>query len=530
MKKILALVLSSFVVSLTISIISIHRGASSYETPPIQWNRTYGGTGDDVAFSVIETPDGGFALAGNTYSFGSGLSDFWLVKTDWTGDVLWNKTYGGPNYEDALSVTQTDDGGYAMVGSTYAIMGVSTDYDLWLLRTDHNGNHLWNKSYGGVQKDVARDLVQTTDGGFALTGSAKSFGAGMYDFWLVKTHPNGTHEWNMTYGGTGGDEAFSVAQTIDGGYAIAGHTYSFGVGQSDFWLVKTDSTGHHQWNKTYGGASRDEARSMIQTSDGGYALAGYTNSLGAGNWDFWLVKTDSTGHHQWNKTYGGADADEAFSIIQTSDGGYAIAGYTKSPAIGQSDFWLVKTDSTGHHQWNNTCGGADYEKIFSVIQTSDGGYALAGYTNSLGAGGGDFWLVKLAHSEISATVDVDPDTLNLKSKGKWITAYIELPEGYNASDIDISTILLNDTIPAEIHPTSVGDKDGDGIPDLMVKFDRAEVTSYILANVNMTKLYKERFMKITLTMTGYLNNDTLFQGSNTVKIIMPTLRWYLLSQ
>ena len=212
-------------------------------------------------------------------------------------------------------------------------------------------------------------------------------------FSLLSSPPT---EWNKTYGGANGDLAYSVIQTNDGGYALAGYTASFGAVLIDFWLVKTDSAGNLVWSQTYGGANFDEAYSMIQTSDGGYALAGYTESFGAGAADFWLVKTDSAGNLVWSRTYGGANGDVAYSVIQTSDGGYALACMTASFGAGWSDFWLVKTDSTGNMIWSQTYGGANDDVAYSVIQTNDGGYALAGFTKSFGAGGQDFWLVKVA--------------------------------------------------------------------------------------------------------------------------------------
>ncbi len=205
----------------------------------------------------------------------------------------------------------------------------------------------WSQTYGGSGDDEAYSLVQTRDGGYALAGYTNSFGAGSYDFWLIKTNSSGNMQWSQTYGGTGDDEAYSVVQSNDTGYAVAGSTDSYGAGETDAWLVKTDSSGNMQWNHTYGGRAQDGAYSVVQTIDGGYALAGYTNSFGAGSYDFWLVKTDSSGNMMWNKTYGGSGDDEAGCVIQTSDGGFALAGYTNSFGAGSYDFWLVKTDSFG---------------------------------------------------------------------------------------------------------------------------------------------------------------------------------------
>jgi len=264
----------------------------------------------------------------------------------------------------------------------------------------------WIRTYGGVNDDFAYSVVETSDGGYALAGFTSSFGAGAKDSWLVKVDSSGNHQWNKTYGGTSDDMAYSVVETSDGGYALASDTSSFGAGQSDGWLVKVDSSGNHQWNETYGGTSREGASSVVQTSDGGYAMVGL--KLMGLHWDVWLVKTNSTGNMQWDQTYGETlQNDEALSVIQTSDGGYAIAGALKG------DFWLVKTDANGNMQWNKTYGGINHEIAYSVVETSDGGYAMAGYTYSVDAEDYDFWLVKTEVESGLAWTDSTADTITL---------------------------------------------------------------------------------------------------------------------
>ena len=295
----------------------------------------------------------------------------------------WNRTYGTQFNDWAYSVVQTGDGGYAIAGNIYY-------YAPWLLKTDSTGNVQWSQTYEGAERRMLYSLVQTFDGGYALAGEAS-----YYDFWLVKTDSAGDALWSQTYGGAELEEACSVVQTFDGGYALAGYTSPVGQEESDVWLVKTNSTGNVQWSQTYGFWSYEYADSMVQTSDGGYAIAGRTGSLGV-DWDFYVVKTDATGNMLWNKTYGGADWEGANSLVQTSDGGYAIAGYTESYGAGVSDFWLVKTDSAGNMLWNKTYGGLFSEEARSVVQTFDGGYALLGETNDpYGFGYEDILLVKM---------------------------------------------------------------------------------------------------------------------------------------
>jgi predicted RNase H-related nuclease YkuK (DUF458 family) len=340
---------------------------------PTGWSKTYGGTGSDSAWSLVQTGDGGYALAGGGFAN--------LVKADASGNMLWDKSYGG----FARVLVRTNDGGYALAGGNGG--------DFWLVKTDGSGNAQWNKTYGGTDDDETYALVQTGDGGYAIAGFTYSLGAGESDFWLVKTDGNGNELWNKTYGGTSFECAQGLVQTGDGGYAIAGWTNSFGAGDANFWLVKTDDSGNALWNKTYGETGGyDKAYVMVQTADGGFAMAGCKYSLHGS--DFWLVKTDGSGNALWNKTYGIGEygQETAWALVQTGDGGYAIAGW--AIISGHDDFWLVRTDDSGNGLWNKTYGGTADDWPMALVQTGDGGYAIAGWTNSFGAGGSDFWLVK----------------------------------------------------------------------------------------------------------------------------------------
>jgi predicted secreted protein len=354
------------------------------------WSKTFGGAASDTAAGeTVQASDGGYAILGDTSSFGAGGSDFWLIKIDADGNMQWNMTYGGNGTETSGDMCLTSDGGYAMSGLTTSYGAGGQDF--WLVKVDADGNTLWNMTYGGTGNEYAYHVIQTDDGGYALFGQTNSFGAGNNDFWLVKTDESGNAQWNQTYGGTGNDIGIHVLQTGEGGYALLGHTSSFGAGSNDAWLIKTDAAGAMQWNKTYGGTGTEFGQCLEPTSDGGYAIGGITSSYGAGSMDFWLVKIDSSGNAQWNQTYGGTGSDGATHFIQTADGGYAIVGFTTS---GSQDAILLKTDSAGNLQWNMTYGGTGAEISYALLQTSDGGYLLTINTNSFGAGNNDIWLVK----------------------------------------------------------------------------------------------------------------------------------------
>ena len=259
---------------------------------------------------------------------------------------IYNKTFGGINSDEAYAVQHTSDGGYILAGRTMSFG--AGEYDAWLIKTDADGNKVWDKTFGGISDDEANAVQQTSDGVYILAGLTASFGDGSADVWLIKTDENGNKVWDKTFGGIGPDYAYAVKQTSDGGYILAGDTISFGAGGMDFWLIKTDTDGNKVWDKTFGGSSHDEGCAVQQTSDGGYILAGYTDSFGAGGGDAWLIKTDADGNKVWDKTFGGISGDVASAVQQTKDGGYILAGYTGSFGAGVYDAWLIKTDAEGN--------------------------------------------------------------------------------------------------------------------------------------------------------------------------------------
>jgi hypothetical protein len=314
----------------------------------VTFAKTYGGSSDDYARFVQQTSDGGYIVAGTTYSFGAGEWDIFLIKTDAKGNIQWAKAYGGKGSEQASSVQQTSDGGYIVAGYTTSF-GAGKG-DVFLIKTDANGNIIWAKTYGGKGDNSVSSVQQTSDGGYIVVGTTGSFRGGDTDIFLIKTDAKGNIQWAKTYKGTDDDYALasSVQQTSDGGYIVVGRTGSFDTGEDEIFLIKVDAKGNIQWAKTYGGKGSGEASSVQQTSDGGYIVAGTTDSFGAGGDDIFLIKTDAKGNVQWAKTYGGAGDDYAYSVQQTSDGGYIVAGYTRSFGAGWDDIILIKTDARGN--------------------------------------------------------------------------------------------------------------------------------------------------------------------------------------
>lgn len=355
------------------------------------WERTYGGTGDDEGQFVQQTSDNGYIIAGFTNSFGAGNYDFYLIKTNVSGDTLWTKTYGGISWERGYTVQQTLDGGYIITGVTYSF-GTGRG-DVYLIKTNASGDTLWTRTYGGDSTDVGNSVQQTKDGGYIIAGLTNPLGRGDVDVYLVKTDSTGDTLWTRSYGGPGFDGAYSLAQTSDSGYILTGWTDSFGAGLNDVYVVKTNASGDTLWTRTFGGLSWDEGQSLQQTSDGGYIIVGETYSFG--NFDqVYLIKMDASGDTLWTRTYGGTDTDWGNSVLQTSHGGYIIAGGTRSFGSGGSDVYFIKTNVSGDTLWTRTYGGTGNDQGRSVQQTSDSGYIITGRTNSFGAGNYDVYLIK----------------------------------------------------------------------------------------------------------------------------------------
>ena len=260
---------------------------------------------------------------------------------------------------------------------------------------NHSFGYEWSKTFGGSGYDLGDSVQQTADGGFIIAGQTSSFGAGGSDVYLIKTDGSGSEQWSKTFGGSDYDYGRSVQQTADGGFIIAGFTDSFGAGASDVYLIKTDNSGSEQWSKTFGGSNYDYGYSVQQTADGGFIIVGDTLSFGAGEYDqsdLYLIKTDNSGSEQWSKTFGGSDDDYGRSVQQTADGGFIIAGQTSSFGAGGSDVYLIKTDGSGSEQWSKTLGRSENDYGYSVQQTADFGFIIVGQT------GGDVYLIKTDNS------------------------------------------------------------------------------------------------------------------------------------
>ncbi len=474
------LLLSTFrfpLFTLHFSLFIFHSSLFTVKAQEIEWQNTIGGTGDDRLYSMQQTDDGGFILGGKSFSNisgdktenSNGFDDYWIVKTDSMGNLQWQNTIGGSYFDLLYSIQQTADGGYILGGSSRSdISGDKTEntkggygnYDYWIVKTDSLGVIQWQNTIGGKSDEILYSVLQTVDGGYILGGYSNSDihadktenSMGGSDYWIVKINSTGGLQWQNTIGGGGNDILYTMQQTVDGGYILGGVSVSMISGDKtencnggwDYWIVKTDATGNLQWQNTIGGSNGDYLVSIQQTFEGGFILGGMSYSDVSGDKtedsfgppDYWIVKTDSIGNLQWQNTIGGSNYDELRSIQQTTDGGYILGGYSSSNISGDKtentkgvlDYWVLKTDSTGGIQWQNTIGGYENDRLYSIEQTTDEGYILAGHTYSNisgdktenNVGDFDYWIIKLTnkYNVITGNCFLDLNSNNVQDSGE----------------------------------------------------------------------------------------------------------------
>ena len=387
-------------------------------TLPQSSGRLYGGTLFEEIRSIVRTSDGGYVVAATTVSNNGdvtnnhGSNDAWIMKLDAGGNKVWTKLFGGSGDDEALAMIATTDGGYIFTGSTTSMDGdiigkTSLDADAWVMKIDANGNKVWSKTYGGNGPDNPVSITATVNGGYAIAGFTGSNNGdingnhGGSDAMVIAIDANGTKVWAKAFGGTLMDHAWAIAAKADGSLVIAGRTHSndgdlsgHNGGTEDILVMKIDGDGNKVWSKLFGGSADDYSFSIIVTDDGGYAVAGNTRSNSGdvsgnhGMQDGWMLKLDAGGNKQWQKAYGGSGNDGFQSVNKTADGGYIFAGSAASNDgdvsgnRGNSDAWILKVDASGNKQWSKLFGGLNFDAFGVAIDAGDGSYAVIGNTLS----------------------------------------------------------------------------------------------------------------------------------------------------
>jgi len=493
---------------LYITLVAFISCANSFAQPVIKVQKDLGGHNLDFFTCMALTKDGGRIAGGYSRSNISGQKtdssrggfDYWIVKLDSANKIEFDKTIGGNKDDILTALQQTSDGGYILGGySNSNISGEKTQnkkggLDYWIVKLDGRGNIQFDKTIGGNGNDDLTAIQQTSDGGYILGGysfSSKSGnksenGRGFADYWVVKLDGNGNFQWDKTVGGDDEDFFTSLQQTTDGGYILGGYSFSNKSGEksennrgsaqfSDFWIVKLDSIGNIQFDKTIGGNSTDNLDALQQTSDGGYILGGHSfsdssgdkteNSRGsAGEADYWIVKLNSRGNIIFDKTYGGSDLDILTSIQQTSDGGYILGGRSFSNAsfeksentrgINDDDYWIVKVDFKGKKQFDKTIGGTDFDECYSIKETGKNRYLAGGWSlsNATGdktshtRGERDYWLIDILFK--TASPRTAATTENIAAEKIPVSTFVTYPNP--AKDVlhintgNKTTVVLSD--------------------------------------------------------------------------------------
>jgi hypothetical protein len=358
--------------------------------------KTFGGRSADSGWNVLNAGDG-YVVSGDTASYGQGKTDVYLLKTDLAGNLAWTRTFGGQGTESGIGLCGTGDGGFLIAGGTNS-SGNGED-DVYAVRADRDGESVWEKSYGGTNYDYSYSACRAGDSsGYVITGYTSSFGSGNdSDVYLMKIDEKGKKLWEKQFGSKGWDVGYSVAAVNDGGYIIAGYTASFGSGKTDIYLIKTDSDGNCRWARTYGGIRDDRATSVIQAKDGGFIVAGKSQSYvsrGFG-WDIILMKIDPEGNSLWTKIFPAAETEVGNCVAETKDHGFIIAGATKCYGICDSDVLVIRADAEGNTKWMRIFSGRHDDYANSVCLAGGGGYVIAGTTLSYGQGNGDIFLMKV---------------------------------------------------------------------------------------------------------------------------------------
>ena len=385
-----------------------------FDTTPVPsptskgWMKTFGGTGMDYGWSVQQTTDGGYIIGAETYSFGVN-GDILVIKTDGNGNKVWEKSFGGSSKDYQPDVKQTNDNGYIILGRTLSFG--AGENDLWVIKIDENGTEQWNTTFGKQYYDYSSEIQQTSDDGYIIVGSVNLYEPLLFDVWLIKIDGEGKEQWNRTFGEPQQEDfGCSVHQTSDGGYIVAGDTMSYGHNKGyAVWLIKTDAQGIEQWNRTYGGTDAwGGAISVDLTSDDGYIILSNREQYEPKQVDVWVIKTGQYGDEQWNKTYGGTQKDDYGCVMyETSDQGYVIIGTIADLEGTDSDAWMEKIDFTGDEQWSKTYGGKEWDTAYSGHQTSDGGYIITGSTQSFAKNDkSDVWLIKTDSQGKSTTMSL----------------------------------------------------------------------------------------------------------------------------
>jgi hypothetical protein len=372
------------------------------EENPVDYIKTFGGSLSDRASCIIQTMDGGILAGGYTISSGSGGNDGLALKLDGKGNVQWYKVFGGSADDEINSVYQVSDGGYILVGETISFSSTSNVY---AVKLDGSGNLVWSKYYNIAGNEYGYSVVQTADYGFLIAGTADGFGAGGSDALVIKINFDGNILWVRAYGGPFNDYGSSIKAYDDNSSIMAGYSFSGGFGGGDITLARLTEGGIIYWMKYYGGGALDQPYDLEITSDNGYIVCGVTYSFGLTSGDEYFIRTYEDGTLAWSRTFGGMQLDVAYSVKQTHDGQFVSTGVTSSFGAGQEDVFITKMFGDGVFNFSRLFGGSGNDAGTGIAIRSDTGYVTSGYSSSYGASNNDIFTATLGGNGSSCIGD-----------------------------------------------------------------------------------------------------------------------------
>jgi hypothetical protein len=474
------------------------------------FQKDFGTVDYEEIYGLDLTNDGGYILGGY-----SGFGTFaYFIKLDANGDTTWTRRISAAGFDLLYSIEQTDDHGY-IAGGRSAYFGPAA-MNMILIKLDSNGTHEWTRAIGEYEDETVNCIKQTLDGGFIVAGNTYSFTPGLNDFYIVKTDSLGNIIWTKSIGGAQNDNAYSVTLTTDSGYVAVGLTGSVGAGDLDVLAVKLDNNGNIVWMKTYGGTGDDRANSIQETDDAGFIISGVTSSFGAGMYDFNLIKIDSSGNLSWSKTYGGANDDWSYHVEQTNDDGYILTGYAGSFGNGANDYYLVKTNSVGDTLWTKTFGGAMADNGHVVKQTPDGGYAIIGQSQSFAFGSYDYYFVKTDGSGKGICNQTNPNTI-VTSPAQTVTNPVLTLNAFGSSIATVPTVTHGTAINSLC--TNVGIQTFDNSKTEILLYPNPFYSSATMkfentGNENYTLTIYNTYGQIVRTIKNIVTNNIQIEKQN----------------
>jgi uncharacterized delta-60 repeat protein len=370
-----------------------HRKSCADPNSWCTWEHTFGGALQDKAYGIASLPDDGLIVVGNSRSQQSLEYNAWILRLSRDGKILWERSFGGSSSDQLYAVASTPDGGVVVAGHTRS-KGAGKS-DVWILRLNLDGELLWERTFGGLENDRARTIDAMADGGFVIAGMTQSYGSPQGDAWIIKLDSKGRRQWDRSYGGNEEYAIFSIAALPDSSAIATGYTNKGKSHGFELWVIRLSSHGDRIWDRHYGRGIFDAGTAILPAVDGGAMVAGVTSDDGFQGDDAWIIRLDASGHVIWDQTFGGPKPDSAWSVVEMPGTGYAVTMATLSYGAGSSDAWVICLNDDGAVIWQRLFGGQLWDRPTTAALTQDGGLAVAGYTTTTGAGYEDFWVFRV---------------------------------------------------------------------------------------------------------------------------------------